>query len=180
VLEIARTFAEVPGGRLRVGLWAGEEYGIYGSRDYVESLADGELQTPIAYLNLDMLGSLNGVPFVYDDSQAADGSDQVRDYLLAALTALGVTAEPMDLGGASDHAAFQFAGIPTGGIFSGAAEKKTADQASAHGGTADEPMDACYHLPCDTTDNVDADLVAVYAAAIAQTARALAEGELLP
>jgi Zn-dependent M28 family amino/carboxypeptidase len=180
VLEIARTFAEVPGGRLRVVLWAGEEYGIYGSRDYVESLADGELQTPIAYLNLDMLGSLNGVPFVYDDSQAADGSDQVRDYLLAALTALGVTAEPMDLGGASDHAAFQFAGIPTGGIFSGAAEKKTADQASAHGGTADEPMDACYHLPCDTTDNVDADLVAVYAAAIAQTARALAEGELLP
>jgi aminopeptidase S len=86
----------------------------------------------------------------------------------------------MDLGGASDHAAFQFAGIPTGGIFSGASEDKTAEQASAHGGTAHEPMDACYHLTCDTTDNVDADLVAVYAAAVALAARAVAEGELLP
>ncbi|HET7520414.1 MAG TPA: M28 family peptidase, partial [Candidatus Limnocylindria bacterium] len=63
VLEIARSLAGGrPAGRLRVGFWAGEEYGIYGSRDYVESLGSGDVQTPIGYLNLDMLGSRNGVP----------------------------------------------------------------------------------------------------------------------
>lgn len=181
VLEIARSLAGgTPGGRLRVGFWAGEEYGIYGSRDYVESLGSGEVQTPIGYLNLDMLGSRNGVPFVYDDSQAAAGSEAIRDYLVAVLAADGITAELMDLGGASDHAAFQFAGIPTGGIFSGASEIKTEEQATAHGGQAEEPMDACYHLPCDLPDNVDVELAATYAAAAAAAARAIISGELLP
>ena len=74
LLEIARAVAGgVDGGRIRFAFWAGEEYGLYGSRAYVTSLSPEDVSALAGYLNLDMLGSLNAVPFVYDDSQAAPG-----------------------------------------------------------------------------------------------------------
>ncbi len=127
-----------------------------------------------------MLGSLNAVPFVYDDSQAAAGSDQITDFLVQALDAAGTGAERMDLGGASDHFSFEQAGVPTGGIFSGANEVKTDAEASEFGGQPDEPLDACYHLACDTPENVDSQQVATFAGAAAAAALAMARGELLP
>jgi aminopeptidase Y len=181
LLEIARAVAGgVDAGRMRFAFWAGEEYGLYGSRAYVADLSPEELSTLAGYLNLDMLGSLNEVPFVYDDSQAAPGSDEITDFLVAALEAAGTGAEPMDLGGASDHFPFEQAGVPTGGIFSGANEVKTDAQASEFGGQADVPLDACYHLACDTPQNVDTQQVATFASAAAAAALALARGELLP
>ena len=181
LLEIARAVAGgIDAGRIRFAFWAGEEYGLYGSRAYVAGLTPDELATLSGYLNLDMLGSLNAVPFVYDDSLAAPGSDEITDFLVAALEAAGTGAEPMDLGGSSDHFPFEEAGVPTGGIFSGASEDKTDGQASEFGGQADEPLDACYHLACDTSDNVDTQQVASFATAAAAAAVALARGELLP
>ena len=97
-----------------------------------------------------------------------------------ALEAAGTGAERMDLGGSSDHFAFDQAGVPTGGIFSGANEVKTDAEASEFGGQADLPMDACYHLACDTAENVDSQQVATFADAAAAAALALARGELLP
>jgi hypothetical protein len=32
--------------------------------------------------------------------------------------------------------------------------RKTAEQAAAQGGTAGEPLDACYHQACDTIANL--------------------------
>jgi Zn-dependent M28 family amino/carboxypeptidase len=181
LLEIARTLAGgVDGGRVRFGFWAGEEYGLYGSRAYVSSLTPDDVSALAGYLNLDMLGSLNAVPFVYDDSQAAAGSSEITDFLEQALVAAGTGAERLDLGGSSDHLSFQQAGVPTGGIFSGASELKTDEEASEFGGQADQPLDACYHLTCDTPENVDADQVATFASAAAATAMVLARGELLP
>ena len=181
LLEIARTVAGgVDGGRIRFAFWAGEEYGLYGSRAYVAGLAPEELSALAGYLNLDMLGSLNAVPFVYDDSQAASGSEQITDFLAAALEAAGTGAERMDLGGSSDHFPFEQAGVPTGGIFSGANELKTDAEASEFGGQADQPKDACYHLACDTPENVNGEQVASFADAAAAAAIALARGELLP
>jgi Peptidase family M28/PA domain len=181
VLEIARAVAGgVGGGRIRFAFWAGEEYGLYGSRAYVTSLSPEDVAALTGYLNLDMLGSLNAVPFVYDDSQAAPGSEQITDFLVQALEEAGTGAERMDLGGASDHFSFEQAGIPTGGIFSGANEVKTSAEASEFGGQADQPMDACYHLACDTPENVDSQQVATFADAVAAAAVALARGHLLP
>ena len=160
--------------------WAGEEYGLYGSRAYVTSLSPDEVSALAGYLNLDMLGSLNAVPFVYDDGQAAPGSEQITEFLVQALEAAGTGAERMDLGGSSDHFSFEQAGIPTGGIFSGATELKTDAEASEFGGQADQPLDACYHLACDTPENVDSQQVATFAEAAAAAAVALARGELLP
>ena len=55
---------------VRIGLWGGEELGTIGSRAYVDGLGD----EVIAYLNLDMAGSLNGANLVYDEADAAAGS----------------------------------------------------------------------------------------------------------
>ena len=61
-----------------------------------------------------------------------------------------------------------------------ATELKTDAEASEFGGQADQPLDACYHLACDTPENVDSQQVATFAAAAAAAAVALARGELLP
>ena len=58
--------------------------------------------------------------------------------------------------------------------------RRTLWSAETHPENADEPMDACYHLPCDLPDNVDVGLASTYAAAAAAAARALISGELLP
>ncbi len=181
VLEIARLLAgsEHPA-TLRFALWAGEELGLYGSGSYVQGLNSSERRAIAAYLNLDMLGSPNGVPFVYRDAAAAPGSKAIGDFLAGWLEANGNGAEFEDLGGGSDHYFFEQAGIPTGGIFSGATEVKTSAQASAYGGRADEPMDACYHLACDTPDNVDVERAVLYATDAASAMLLLARGELLP
>ena len=56
--------------------------------------------------------------------------------------------------GRSDYQAFIEAGIPSGGLFTGAEVPKTEEQEAIWGGTAGEQFDPCYHLACDTFDNV--------------------------
>lgn len=46
------------------------------------------------------------------------------------------------------------AGIPAGGLFTGAEGIKTEDQAKTYGGTADVAYDPCYHQACDTVSNL--------------------------
>ncbi len=125
-----------------------------------------------------MLGSKNFVPFVYDTPDAARGSKGIADFLVDFLEAAGVGAERHDIGAALDHASFDEVGIPTGGIFSGATEVKTDAQAERFGGTAGEQLDACYHLACDTVENVNLGRVATFAQAAAAVAVAIATGQL--
>ena len=179
LLEVARVLAdEHPGVRVRFAFWAGEEFGLLGSRSYTESLRSAEVAEISAYLNFDMLGSPNYVPLVYDAPSAALGSEAIADFLVSYLEEAGIGAEPTDLGSSSDHASFDALGIPTGGIFSGATEMKSAAQAARFGGTAEAPMDACYHLACDTVANVKVDLVASFAQAALALAVAIASGQL--
>jgi Zn-dependent M28 family amino/carboxypeptidase len=179
LLELARVFAdEHPDARVRFAFWGGEEYALLGSRAYVQALGTNQRGEIAAYLNLDMLGSTNFVPFVYDSTDGALGSAEISDFLVAYLESRGIGAERTDLRGASDHASFSDAGIPTGGIFSGATERKFPAQAEAFGGNADEPMDACYHLACDTVANVTLEIVASFAEAAAAVSLAIATGAL--
>ncbi len=179
VLEIAHLLADAGHpGTVRVGLWAAEEFGLHGSRGYVTSLSSQDIGAISAYLNLDMLGSVNAVPMVYANSGAPEGSDAISDFLLAWLQADGVPAEAEDLGTGSDHFFFAQAGVPIGGIFSGASELKSVDQATANGGQAGEPMDPCYHLACDTVDNVNVEQVATHAQAAAAVTMAILQGLL--
>jgi hypothetical protein len=156
LLAIAASLAagERPRATVRFAFWTAEEFGDLGSRAYVDGLDRSELARIDAYLNLDMVGSPNAARYVYDDALAAPGSGQLRDALLDALDQQGQPGTPDDLSGQSDHYAFAVAGIPTGGVFSGLAPL-TEDEARIFGGTAGMPADACYHLPCDTRDNVN-------------------------
>ena len=59
------------------------------------------------------------------------------------------------------------AGIPAGGLFTGAEERKTEEEAAIFGGTAGLPLDPCYHGACDTIENINDFALDVNADAIA-------------
>ncbi|MFI6444025.1 M28 family metallopeptidase [Kitasatospora sp. NPDC050543] len=139
-----------PAKHVRFGWWGTEEAGMVGSSNYVNKLTGADRSKIDAYLNFDMIGSPNPGYFVYDDNAALD--TLFKDYFAG----LGVATEPETEGdGRSDHAPFKNAGIPVGGLFSGADYIKTSAQASKWGGTAGQAFDRCYHSSCDTSANIN-------------------------
>ena len=67
----------------------------------------------------------------------------------------GLATEPTAFDGRSDYGPFIAAGIPAGGLFSGAEEIKTPEQVALFGGTAGVAFDKCYHQACDTINNLN-------------------------
>ena len=67
----------------------------------------------------------------------------------------GLASEPTPFDGHSDYRAFILAGIPAGGLFTGAEQFKTAAQVALYGEQADVASDPCYHKACDTIANVN-------------------------
>jgi Peptidase family M28/PA domain len=175
LLETARWAAGLePAPAVRFAFWAGEEEGLYGSWAYAHELGDDELGRIDVYLNLDMVASTNFVTFVYEASpEDPEISRRVADLFADALQDLGAESEPLDLQGASDHAAFDDVGVPTGGLYSGSQEVKTPAQAEAYGGTAGAKLDRCYHQPCDTIDNVNERALRLHALALVRVLAAL-------
>ncbi|GLZ41069.1 M28 family metallopeptidase [Actinokineospora sp. NBRC 105648] len=145
-----------PAKHLRFGWWGAEELGLVGSTNYVNSLSATEKSKIKGYLNFDMTGSPNPGYFVYSASGQPTGSIDLQRVLEEHFAAIGVPTELTTVGGRSDHAAFAQAGIPIGGLFTGAEGTKTAAQAQKWGGTANTAYDACYHRACDRTTNVNA------------------------
>ena len=66
----------------------------------------------------------------------------------------GLETDPTPFDGRSDYGPFLDVGVPAGGLFSGAENVKTPEQAAVYGGTAGEPFDACYHQACDDISNL--------------------------
>jgi Zn-dependent M28 family amino/carboxypeptidase len=164
VLELARVLAAeapLPGDGVTLALWGAEEIGLLGSLAWVDDATDA----PRGYLNLDMVGSPNPGRFIYDgDGSATDeagptGSKAIESAYADHFDAAGLPHLPTALDGRSDYLGFMLAGIPSGGLFTGASEPKTAAAAELFGGPAGESYDACYHQSCDTVDNVDFDLL---------------------
>jgi Zn-dependent M28 family amino/carboxypeptidase len=58
-------------------------------------------------------------------------------------------------------------GIPAGGLFTGAEGIKTEAEVELWGGTAGDQYDPCYHLACDTFDNINLAAFAVNSDAVA-------------
>ena len=163
ILEIARQLAHRPvRNQVRFAFWGAEESGLIGSQYYVDNLRPQDLRKIELNLNFDMLGSPNFVRFVYDgdgsdtpDTGAGpDGSAAIERVFLRYFAFLGLPTEPTAFDGRSDYGPFIEAGIPAGGLFSGAEEIKTAREARLYGGTAGQAYDPCYHQACDTVANV--------------------------
>ncbi|KQW17776.1 MULTISPECIES: M28 family metallopeptidase [Streptomyces] len=153
VLETALAVSRAgyqPTKHLRFAWWGAEELGMVGSRFYVNGLSTANRSRISGYLNFDMIGSPNPGYFVYDDDPA------IEKTFKAYYAGLGVPTEIETEGdGRSDHAPFKNAGVPVGGLFSGADYVKTAAQAAKWGGTSGLAFDRCYHSSCDTTANIN-------------------------
>ena len=81
---------------------------------------------------------------------------------------------PSEFTGRSDYAAFIENGIPSGGLFTGAEQRKTQAEAALFGGTVGEAYDANYHAPGDTIDNLAHDAFLLNTQAIADAVAAYA------
>lgn len=168
--------------KVRFAWWGAEESGLVGSTYYVDDLVNqffnGENEDVLKialYLNFDMIASPNYVFKIYDgddsDGEGAGpgpaGSDVIEKYFEAFYDAVGEPYKGTDFSGRSDYGQFIFYGIPAGGLFTGAEEIKTPEEAAIWGGTAGDQLDPCYHAACDTFANrsdkafdVNADAVA--------------------
>ncbi|MDF9811323.1 aminopeptidase S [Streptomyces sp. SPB162] len=152
-LEVALAVSRAglqPTKHLRFGWFGAEELGMIGSKYYVNNLPSAERSKIDAYLNFDMIGSPNPGYFVYDDNAPLE--TVFKDFFATK----GIPTEIETEGdGRSDHAPFKSAGVPVGGLFSGADYIKTAAQAQKWGGTSGQAFDACYHRSCDTYANLN-------------------------
>jgi Zn-dependent M28 family amino/carboxypeptidase len=163
LLEIGQQMAKLeakPRQRVRFAFWGAEESGLLGSTHYVESLSNLRLNRVKANLNFDMIGSPNFVRFVYDGNGSAGGpvgppgSGQIERIFNRYFNSRGYQTSPTEFNGRSDYGPFIAAGIPAGGLFSGAEGVKTPEEAAVYGGTAGEAYDACYHQACDNINNL--------------------------
>jgi hypothetical protein len=166
LLESALLMANLnPENTLRFAWWAGEEQGLLGSADYVAGLSQAERDRIALYMNYDMVGSPNYIFMVYDADESTfpapegvtipPGSEAIEDLYESYYTWIGEPYDDTEFSGRSDYEAFILAGIPSGGLFTGAEEIKTEEQEAIWGGTAGEQFDPCYHEACDTYENVD-------------------------
>lgn len=158
LLEVALAVAGqdlTPTKRIRFAWWGAEERGLVGSTFYVNSLSATARARIDSYVNFDMIGSPNPGYFVYSASGQPSGSLALQQVLQEPFAAMGVPTELTSVGGRSDHAAFARAGIPVGGLFTGAEGTKTSAQAQKWGGTAGQAYDRCYHASCDTISNIN-------------------------
>lgn len=192
ILEIAEAMAQrdiEPRNTIRFMWYGAEEFGLLGSEAYVEELKQNQPQFKRikAMLNFDMVGSPNFVRFVYDGDNSAfpvspgqveagpPGSGEIEAIFAAHFSREGLASAPTPFNGRSDYGPFIAEGIPAGGLFTGAEGTKTAAQAAVYGGEANVAYDKCYHLRCDTIQNINYTALDQMSDAAAHTALTLAK-----
>jgi len=165
VLETAVRFAELgiqPRNRVRFAFWGAEEDGLHGSAHYVAQLDEAGRRGTARYLNLDMVGSPKPVASVYGGGEPGSGwpagSGAIQTVLTDFLTSQGVTPQVVRFR-ASDHAPFLSAGIPVGGLYTG----------------AENGADPCYHQACDRVETINRDMLGLMADAAAHTTLTFAQ-----
>jgi len=121
-----------------------------------------------------MLGSPNYILGVYDGSFATN--DQIRDQSLKItntfiehFTSSGNPYQKSPLISGSDFVPFVDAGIPSGGLFTGAGSLKSAEERTKFGGFPLAAYDTCYHQPCDSFENISPIAIEIHAKAAAYT-----------
>jgi len=176
ILEVAIQMIKVkPRNAVRFAWWGGQESGMVGSTAYVTGLTQEEQDAIALYLNFDRIGSPNHVFFIYDgdDSDGVGagpgpaGSAEIEEFFERFYTEAGLPFKGTDFSGRSDYGPFIAVGIPSGGLFTGAEGIKTTEEAAIWGGTAGDQYDPCYHLACDTFDNINLQALDINSDAIA-------------
>jgi Zn-dependent M28 family amino/carboxypeptidase len=178
LLEVAQTMSKLrPQNTVRFAWWGNEEGGLVGSTQWVAQQSQAELDRIALYLNFDMISSPNYIFMVYDANESSfpapagvtipQGSAAIERLFESFYTLRGEPYDDTQFSGRSDYQAFINNGIPSSGLFTGAEEIKTAEQAAIWGGTAGVAYDPCYHQACDTYANNDEHALEVNTDAVA-------------
>ncbi|RSL99867.1 hypothetical protein CDV31_012001 [Fusarium ambrosium] len=164
VLKVAEALAKFRvKNAVRFGFWSAEEFGLLGSYHYIKSIngSETELNKIRAYLNFDMIASPNYVYGIYDgDGNAFNltgpaGSDVLEKDFEKFFKTNRKPYVPSEFSGRSDYAAFIENGIPSGGLFTGAEQLKTEEEAKLFGGEAGVAYDVNYHQKGDDINNLN-------------------------
>lgn len=118
--------------------------GKLGSKFYVQTLPVEDVDNLLVYLNFDMVG--RGFYGVFDGDGSTynltgpPGSDVIESLFTEWFTSQGITTTPAAFTNGTDYAFFlSDLHKPIGGLFTGTGFEQ----------------DPCYHLACDTFDNVN-------------------------
>lgn len=158
---------------VRFVFFGADEDGRNGVMDYVFGMDRDQLNDIALYLNFTMLGSPNAGFFTDDGDQSGppapgiaaadvpDGSAGIERTLAGYLNLAGKRAADMPLDTRADYHPFMVAGVPIGGMTTGAAQAKTPVQARLWGGQDGVPYDPNFQSPRDTIDNINREALAV-------------------
>ncbi|WP_204080678.1 M28 family peptidase [Mycobacterium riyadhense] len=189
VLETALQLGPLPpvANAVRFAFWGGQEDGLNGSMDYVFGLDNNQLNDIALYLNFDMLGSANAGFFTDDGDQsgpagagvaAADvpeGSAGIERTLAGYLNLAGKRPADMPLTTRTAYHPFFVAGVPIGGLTTGASQTKTVVQARLWGGQPGVRFDPNYQSVRDTVENINREALAVMGSGVAYAVGSYAE-----
>jgi Zn-dependent M28 family amino/carboxypeptidase len=171
--------------QVRFAWWGAEEVGLLGSTYYVDDLVlnnPAELDQIATYLNFDMVGSPNYVMSVYDANQSSfeapvevpEGSVATEAAFTDYFDSIGQPWIDTAFDGRSDYDAFIANNVPASGLFTGADDLKTAEEAAIFGGVVGEQHDQNYHSVGDDIANIDEGILDVSVKAIAFVTASLA------
>lgn len=138
------------------------EFGLLGSKFYVASLSEEELDKIRLYLNFDMIASPNWEYALYDGDGSEfnltgpPGSDHIEHFFQDYFQSKHIATKPTEFDGRSDYGPFIAEGvnIPAGGIFTGAEQLKTEEDVALWGGEAGVAYDINYHAAGDNYTNL--------------------------
>ncbi|RVD86420.1 uncharacterized protein DFL_004695 [Arthrobotrys flagrans] len=163
---------------VRFAWWSGEEEGLLGSTWYAQHLTPEENKKIRLFMDYDMLASVNFAYQIYNATDAEGdpkGSEELRNFYIEGYKGLGVNYTFIPFDGRSDYVGFIEAGIPAGGVATGAEGIKTPEEVERFGGKAGEWYDPCYHQLCDDLTNLDATAWNVNARLVAKSVGKYAE-----
>lgn len=172
---------------VRFVFWGAEEDGRNGVMDYVFGMDRDQLNDIALYLNFTMLGSPNAGFFTDDGDQsgppapgisAADvpeGSAGIERTLAGYLNLAGKRPADMPLDTRADYHPFMVAGVPVGGMTTGASQPKSPVQARLWGGQTGVAFDPDFQTPRDTVDNINREALAVMGSGVAFVVGSYAE-----
>jgi len=169
--------------RVRFAWWAAEEFGLIGSTYYVNNLNQtnpAELKKIALNLNFDMLGSPNYFVGVYNGTSDSVGSGAIEGLFADFFDGNNLPFDLTPFTGRSDYGPFIAVKIPAGGVATCAEGIKTTAQRTVYGGIANAPYDSCYHLSCDTIENINQGILLQMSQAAATVLQQLATMANLP
>jgi len=159
-----------PRNKLRFIWWSASEELLSGSNSYLNSLHEDDKNKIYTYINLDRLGSINGLIQISNGELVPENTDGncIRESTLLSnvvysyLASQGLPWTNLSMAGClSDYYPFILNNITTIAFSTGTPSNtiKNDTQKNVFGGLSGAMYDPCYHLPCDNLSNLNQTLL---------------------